>query len=330
METSKQKEIIPGRVSIIIPCYNAEKSIQQTLDSALSQDYPDLEILVINDGSTDNTASILLENADNDSRVKVFTIPNSGPSIARKKGIDEATGEYYQFLDADDMLYPDAIGRLMAVAAADNADMVALSFDILSETGTKQPSARIITRSISGKDALKKNMNGGYWAQWSMFTKASLYDKVIDFGEGMIYGEDLIIMVQLLFNAGKVSVGEVPALVYNVHSGSISTGPLSERRKRDTEKYMSWVYEFLQHNQCFPDFEEAWWGLKKFTLLLKISERWLGNISEDFVEMWEALEKYPNLKAGFPHQIEKLCKVYSRSKLLGYIKLKKYIHKGRI
>ena len=99
-------------VSTIIPVYNAERTIAQAIDSALSQDYKDHEVIVVNDGSTDSTAAILNGYRD---RIRIVSVPNGGPAKARNVGVAESTGTYLAFLDADDMWLP---GKLKTMIAA--------------------------------------------------------------------------------------------------------------------------------------------------------------------------------------------------------------------
>jgi glycosyltransferase involved in cell wall biosynthesis len=96
-------------VSIIIPLYNAEKHIAETIEAALNQTWPNKEIIIINDSSTDNSLAIANRYANANENVKVFTQENKGASAARNYGLREAKGEYIQFLDADDLLSPDKI-----------------------------------------------------------------------------------------------------------------------------------------------------------------------------------------------------------------------------
>lgn len=89
-------------ISIIIPVYNSEKYVFDTINSCLNQSYSDIEIIIVNDGSKDNSENII--NQFDDKRIKYFLIPNSGPCYARNYGISKASGELFQFLDADDIL----------------------------------------------------------------------------------------------------------------------------------------------------------------------------------------------------------------------------------
>lgn len=92
------------KISVIIPVYNAEKYLAETLDSVLNQTFTDFEVIAVNDGSTDNSLNILNEYGNKDSRIKIFSNSNSGVSTARNTGIEKASGEYICFIDADDLI----------------------------------------------------------------------------------------------------------------------------------------------------------------------------------------------------------------------------------
>ena len=102
-------------VSIIIPCWNAEQYVSEAIESALGQTYPNAEVIVIDDGSTDNSLDIIRSFA---SRVRWATGPNRGGSAARNRGLALAQGEFIQFLDADDLLYPDKLAKQVPLSLA--------------------------------------------------------------------------------------------------------------------------------------------------------------------------------------------------------------------
>ncbi len=103
---------MPPKVSVVIPVYNVGKQLEKCLDSVVAQTFPDIEIIVVNDGSTDNSPEIIARYADKDSRIVVIDKSNEGLAYARKSGIEAAQGEYIQHLDGDDFLEPDAIELL--------------------------------------------------------------------------------------------------------------------------------------------------------------------------------------------------------------------------
>lgn len=100
-------EKITPKVSIIVPVYNVENYLRKCLDSLINQTLKNIEIICINDGSTDNSLSILEEYASKDERIIVINQENAGVSSARNRGLEIATGEYIAFVDADDSVTPD-------------------------------------------------------------------------------------------------------------------------------------------------------------------------------------------------------------------------------
>ena len=111
------------KISVLVPAYNVTPWIGSTLDSILSQTYKNLEVIVVDDGSTDETAGILERYAARDERVIVVHQPNAGLVAARETGISNATGEYVTFVDGDDTIEPDMYERLMANAQKYDADI---------------------------------------------------------------------------------------------------------------------------------------------------------------------------------------------------------------
>ena len=117
------------KISIIMPCYNAQATVGRTIESIITQDYKNLEIIAINDGSKDETLKILNEYKEKDSRIKVIDKPNGGVSSARNLGLKEATGKYIQFIDSDDYyLSSDVISYNYNLLIKHNADVVVFNF----------------------------------------------------------------------------------------------------------------------------------------------------------------------------------------------------------
>ncbi len=122
-------------VSVVIPMYNAEQHLKKTLDSILGQSYQRLEIIIIDDGSTDNSKTIAEEYAGKDTRIQLHTQNNKGAAPARNRGIALASGKYILFLDADDLFEPDMVSHLLTRAEETTADIVICNFTtILSST----------------------------------------------------------------------------------------------------------------------------------------------------------------------------------------------------
>ena len=139
-------------ISVIIPVFNGEQTIEETINSILDQTFQDIEIIIINDGSTDATLEIV-ENIS-DSRIKIFSYPNAGLSASRNRGIDRAKGEYISFIDADDLWTPDKLELQWQALQKNPQAAVAYSWtDYIDESSKFIKSGRRIT--ING-DAFSK------------------------------------------------------------------------------------------------------------------------------------------------------------------------------
>ena len=129
------------KVSIIIPVYNAEKYLKECIESALAQTYDDIEVIAIDDGSTDDSLKILNSYSD---RIKIITKENGGTASALNVGINAMNGEWFKWLSADDVLYPNAIEELIKeIEQMKNKDKIILysNYDIINSDG-------IVTQTI--------------------------------------------------------------------------------------------------------------------------------------------------------------------------------------
>ncbi len=122
------------KISIIIPIYNAERHIGQCLDSVVNQTYKNLEIICINDGSTDDTASILNEYKEKDKRIILINQNNMGNSISRNIGLNKVTGKYLFFVDADDYLMLNIIEKLYNTIIMTKANFVISATKVILES----------------------------------------------------------------------------------------------------------------------------------------------------------------------------------------------------
>ena len=191
-------------VSVIIPVYNAEKYLCECIDSVLHQKTDDMEIILVNDGSTDNSGEICDKYALHDSRIKVIHRKNSGQAAARNVGLDAAKGEYITFIDADDIVTRFYLSCMLIEMSSSNADMVSVNFShnpgilaLPEPTNWKSP---IYSSETAIKHLLyQQDVNSSVWGK---LYRAELFNGV-RFAEGIIY-EDLEIMPRLFEKAKKI------------------------------------------------------------------------------------------------------------------------------
>lgn len=127
------------KISVIIPVYNVEKYLKECLNSVINQPFNDIEIICINDGSTDSSLEILNKYAQKDNRIKVISQKNSGLACSRNTGLVQAKGEYVFFLDSDDYLKPDILGKLYDAAQKFNADILMSKCKAFADDNDENP-----------------------------------------------------------------------------------------------------------------------------------------------------------------------------------------------
>ena len=142
-------------ISIITPLYNGERFVGQTIESVLAQTYPDWEMLIVNDGSKDNSEQIARSYAAKDHRIKVFSQPNGGSASARNHGIREAKGRYFVFLDSDDYWDSSFLEKQLRFMYEKQAHIVAASCRRVDEAGKEVLRPLIVPERMSYRDTLK-------------------------------------------------------------------------------------------------------------------------------------------------------------------------------
>lgn len=214
-------------ISIIIPVYNAEKTLNRCVDSILSQSYTELEIILVNDGSTDYSAIICNDYRNQDQRVKVINKENAGPSSARNAGINMAKGRYLGFADADDFLERDMYSWLYSQIKRNNAQIAACGW-IQHDDGDMQAKGFSPSRDLfDGKTAMYYVLKGGYFDGYlwnklfdaDIFKSISLNNEFLD--EGIHVCEDLYLCCQLFKICDRVFYNPKPLYNYVIHPDSI-------------------------------------------------------------------------------------------------------------
>lgn len=205
-------------VSVIIPLYNRKHLISRCLKSACEQSYQNLEIIVVDDGSTDHPEDVLKE-WEKDTRIKVFRKPNGGVSSARNMGIESATGEFVQFLDSDDELLPQAIETLVGEMVREQVD--AVSYQHLQE-GKKYTEAyrTEVVRETDGISAINR------WrtpcSPANKFYRKQIIGNDVRFPEDVSWGEDYIFNTRYFRKCRSVSRIFYPFYLVHNESNSLS------------------------------------------------------------------------------------------------------------
>jgi glycosyltransferase involved in cell wall biosynthesis len=197
------------RVSIIIPCYNNEAYIRESIDSALCQTYPNIEVIVIDDGSTDGSYEVM---KSYQSQIKMLQQKNAGPSAARNTGILNSGGDYLLFLDGDDILMPEAVESKMKIMLSDESiGIVSGAFYAFDETGVL-PGLWSSEHLAKQKNpfiqfVLTPSLHCGPLYRKSVFADCGLYDPSLE------SSEDLDMMLRCLVKY-KMGFDEKPLSLY--------------------------------------------------------------------------------------------------------------------
>ena len=205
------------KVSVIVPVYNVEKYLNRCLDSLVNQDFDDYEIIVVNDGSPDNSQEIIDEYKKKYSCIKAFKKENGGISSARNLGLGYARGEYIAFVDSDDYVASNFLSLMYKKAKETKSDVVICDYYALNEKEKRYTKCHMNYSS---------NMKVEYLLSppmvWSKLIKKEIMDKV-KFTEGIFY-EDLDICMRLFSWVNKVSFVDEPLYNYYMQqSGSAMT-----------------------------------------------------------------------------------------------------------
>ena len=274
------------KVSIIVPVYNTEKYLSKCLDSLINQDFSDYEIIIVNDGSTDNSEDIINDYANKYDNIKTFKKKNGGLSSARNYGLAKAIGKYITFVDSDDYVEKDFLKELYNAINKDNSDIAVCEFSYVYSSGK-------VIRSYSNlnytEDTLKKYLLTPPMAPIRMFKKELFeYRKFKE----RIYYEDLDLCPKFAKIAKKVSFVDLSLYNYLMRDNSIM-------HQKELNSKLNDIYQVLDsnYNELFNDYPDEIEYMYIIHLLRTASLRFL-----DYKEGESELIKIINIiKEKFPN-----------------------------
>ncbi len=250
-DSMKKEDIL---VSVIIPAYNAEKYLAFCLDSIIAQTHNKLEIIVVNDGSTDSTPKICDEYEKKDSRIKVIHQENHGVAFTRNVGLDNITGEYIAFIDSDDYVKNDYIEVLLKTCTENCSNITICKsidthkrelFELPFSYNTRTYDSMFLLQNISYLDVC-------FEVVISMIFHKSVFDN-LRFPVGLIY-EDSYIYYDLIRKAGKITFIDTILYYYYLSSNSIMRSDFSVKRYDMLTSYEKKL-EVLKRNNCKQSYQ---------------------------------------------------------------------------
>lgn len=239
------KDLRNAKISVIVTIYNIEEYLRECLDSILNQTYKNLEIILVNDGSTDSSGKICEEYAERDARIKIVNKSNSGLCDARNWGLEAATGDLIAFVDGDDYILPDMYQILLDNLIDFQVDMSICSYEFFGEIGIERPKLeKENTKKMSVLEVLsvlhtKDRID--FVVSWNKLFKKELY-------EGLRYPErnvldDEPVTYQLHWRAGNVVFTNKRLYFFRQRNDSLTHTP-------SLRKYTEYLDSLLKRN-CF-------------------------------------------------------------------------------
>ncbi|TGX99809.1 glycosyltransferase family 2 protein [Bacteroides muris (ex Afrizal et al. 2022)] len=308
------------KVSVIVPVYKTEKFIYRCLDSILNQSLHDIEIIVVNDCTPDNSMRIVTEYAHKDKRLHIINNPiNLGPMLTRKVGYQQAIGDYILFCDSDDYLPIDALERMYVAIEQSKADIVVSAYTYIGVNGEK---TKIINR-ISGGEA----SYDAYLALFDNELKHSLCAKIYsrklfanyeyETFEKQANAEDFVLFCQLLKHVTKIQCIETST--YNYCQNLLSaTQSYSDDKFLSFVNAINWQFTFFKgmnelENKSFADILNSILTLLKAgckkNIILKIDSEILASMSFPVLRKYLPLPKIVLLYSLF--EFPMFCSFYS-------------------
>ena len=215
------------KISVIMPIYNAGEYLEHAISDVLKQTMGEFELICVNDGSTDDSYDILEDIEQHDERIKLISEKNFGPSVARNKGLEIASGKYIMFLDADDMFDHHLLESLYNLAERDNLDVAVTGYDIYNDSQNKifpptdEPNAAIfadgvVTSKNEHPDHILSSTTGYVWNK--LFRTSFLRDKKLAFDPDLYVFEDVHFVCSAMATAERVGMTKGSMVHHRIYS----------------------------------------------------------------------------------------------------------------
>lgn len=253
-------DLIKNKVSIIVPIYNLASYLHRCIDSLLQQTYSNLQIILIDDGSTDNSVNILKTYAKQDERILLLCQENAGVSVARNRALKRATGEFIMFVDGDDWLDKETVRSMLNVIQQNNLDVVCCGFVFEDSIHAQRRISTIRQEILILKNDLilnhylqGKGIASSVWAR--LYRKSFLEVSNFTFNSNLRIGEDGFFSLQVMLKAKSIAI--IKPVFYHilVRSGSATRTAKIEYKPNG----LPTLYEsYLKENSCWESFENSY------------------------------------------------------------------------
>ena len=290
-------------VSVVMPIYNAYNYLRPAMDSVLDQTLREIELICIDDGSTDNTLEILKEYQKQDERVRIITENNAGPAIARNKGLARSRGKYICFLDADDFFEPTLLESLYKLCEEKDLDIAVTDYDHYNcrkarfEEGIKPEHGKL----LSGGTVCSKNeypdvvfslVSSNVWSK--LFRREFLVEKGLLFPENIRVFEDVHFVMTAMAMATRVARFDDVLVHHRIYSEQSKNKLFKKYYMQVPELYVG-IKAFLMHNGVYAPLSTSFTNYST-SRCYKVYNLLPGDAQEEF---WDALHESFALELGW-------------------------------
>lgn len=259
-------------ISVIVPMYNTEKTIERCINSILKQSINDLEIILVNDGSEDNTRTICEKYSNNDSRIKLINSENKGVSHARNLGILHSTGKYIGFVDSDDIVDSEMYLSLYNNIKKDNSDISFCAYKLI--TGHKEIEVKFEEEGKFGYGYISKTFIPKFLSRYStsgkyqeiymgsscrcLFRADLIKNNNIYFNEDVKLAEDLIFLIKCLNLSNTISISNESLYNYMLNNiNESTTQKFIDKGYYETIKVQYYIEEILENSNYFNSYKKT-------------------------------------------------------------------------
>lgn len=290
-----------AEISVIVPMYNAQKYLRRCLDSILAQEFNDFEIILVDDGSKDCTEEICVEYSGRDSRIRYIRQENAGPDYARKRGIEEASGNYLMFVDSDDYIRSDMMQKLYSELTQNKADLVCSQMMRVDASGKEWKDCNMqeeVLETCTIRDSLyhffvTRYISGSYVGK---LFKRTLFDGY-EFLKESVIGEDVSVIIYVLQQAEKVRVLKTCFYNYFWNGDSISHSGYTQRHKISLKNYIRVKNNLLEKRYIEPEVIYGFFAEYEMATATAMSRSWFFDkeaidiLKEDLMESMSGILK---------------------------------------
>jgi glycosyltransferase involved in cell wall biosynthesis len=229
--------VVSPVLTIVVPVYNAQTTISRIVEKILHRDYRDFELILVDDGSTDDSLALMRELSEDDSRVRIFSQSNSGPAAARNLGLSQARGEYLMFIDSDDDFSGAIFTTMVETIERKHSDMVVCSYDRVESSGSHDPqifTPRTIARDPQDPEEFPAQIleslgsSGALYNLWGKIYRTSIIrSNDLRFRDDLRFGEDLLFNLDYYLHASAIDFIDAILYFYHVGDGEFSQNSLN-------------------------------------------------------------------------------------------------------